>query len=139
MSVMARQRPRDKCKLCGLVKELCDSHYLPKRLYAFLRAAQLQNPNPLMEVAGKLRQVSTQFRDYVFCETCEDLFSKHGEKWVLANIPHDYDAAFPLQNAINQVTPIFKGNDLVLCNVNGVTAFDIKSARVFFRKYLLAR
>src|SRR5580698_8365510 len=82
MSVMARQRPIDKCKLCGLVKELCDSHYLPKRLYAFLRAAQLQNPNPLMGVAGKLRQVSTQFRDYVFCDTCEDLFSKHGEKWV---------------------------------------------------------
>ncbi len=123
---MAKQRPVDKCKLCSLVRELCDSHYLPKRLYAFLRAVQLKNPNPLMEVAGELKQVSVQFRGYMFCKECEDLFSEHGEKWVLANIPHDYDAAFPLQDAINQLKPSFKGPDLVLCNVNGVSAFDLK-------------
>jgi len=124
-------RPVEKCKLCGLVEELCDSHYLPKRLYAFLRAAQLKNPNPLMEVGGELRQVSVQYRGHVFCEKCEDLFSRHGEKWVLANIPHDYDAGFPLQDAINVLTPVFKGNDLVLCNVNGVSAFDLKQLVYF--------
>jgi hypothetical protein len=100
--IMAKQRPVDKCKLCGLGKELCDSHYLPKRLYAFLRAAQLQNPNPVMEVGGELQQISIQYRGYVLCEKCEDLFSKHGEKWVLANISHDYDATFPLHDAITE-------------------------------------
>jgi hypothetical protein len=135
---MATQRPIDKCKLCGLVTELCDSHYLPKRLYAFLRAAQLKNPNPVMEVAGELRQISIQYRGYAFCKKCEDLFSKHGEQWVLANIPHDYDAAFPLQDAINQLKPVFKGNDLVLCNVNAASAFDIKQL-VYFGMSIFGR
>ena len=129
--IMAKQRTVDKCKLCALVKELCDSHYLPKRLYAFLRAPQLQNPNPVMEVAGKLTQISVQYRGYVFCEKCEDLFNKEGEKWVLANIPHDYDAAFPLQDAINLLKPVFRGKDVVLRNVNGVSAFDIKQLVYF--------
>jgi hypothetical protein len=128
---MAKQRPVDKCKLCGLVRELCDSHYLPKRLYAFLRAAKLKNPNPLMEVAGELKPVSVQFRGYVFCKKCEDLFSDHGEKWILANIPHDYDAPFPLQDAINKLTPVFKGKNLVLCNVNGMEAFDTNQVLYF--------
>ena len=128
---MAKQRTVDKCKLCAVVKELCDSHYLPKRLYAFLRATQLKNPNPVMEVGGELRQLSIQYRGHVFCETCEGLFSKHGEKWVLANIPHEYDAVFPLQDAINLLTPVFKGNDLVLCDVNGLSAFDLKQLAYF--------
>lgn len=34
-------------------------------------------------------------RGYAFCKKCEDLFSKYGEQWELANIPHDYDTAFP--------------------------------------------
>jgi len=129
--IMAKQRPVHKCKLCGLMKELCDSHYLPKHLYAFLRATRLQNPNPVMEVAGELKQISIQYRGYVLCKGCEGLFSKHGEKWVLANIPHDYDAAFPLQDAINQLKPSFKGIDLVLCNVNGVSAFDLQQLVYF--------
>jgi hypothetical protein len=128
---MAKKRPSSKCKLCGLMKELCDSHYLPKRLYGFLRAEQLKNPNPLMEVAGELKQVSVQYRGYAFCEECEDLFSRHGEKWALANIPHNYAAAFPLQQAINLLKPTFKSKDLVLCDVNGVSAFDIKQLVYF--------
>jgi len=122
---MAKQRPIDKCKLCALTKKLCDSHYLPKRLYGFLRATQMQNPNPLMEVGGELKQVSVQYRGYVFCEDCEDLFNKHGEKWVLANIPHDYDAMFPLHDAINQLKPVFSRKGLVLCDVNVASAFDL--------------
>lgn len=128
---MAKRRPVDKCGLCGMVRELCDSHYLPKRLYAFLRAAQLKNPNPLMEVAGELKQVSVQFRGYVFCKKCEDLFSGRSEKWILANIPHDYDAPFPLQDAINKLTPAFRGKNLVLCNINGVGSFDVKQLVYF--------
>ena len=91
-----------------------------------------------MEVAGELRQISIQYRGYAFCKKCEDLFSKHGEQWVLANIPHDYDAAFPLQDAINQLKPVFTGNDLVLCNVNRVSAFDIKQL-VYFGMSIFGR
>lgn len=123
---MGKQRPIDKCKLCGLVKELCDSHYLPKRLYTFGRAGQLKNPNPVMEVNGELKQISSQYRDYVFCQQCEDLLNKNGERWVLANIPQDYDGAFPLQVAINKLTPVLLGDGLVLCNVSGQNAFDVE-------------
>jgi hypothetical protein len=135
---MARDKPVDLCKLCGNVKELRDSHYLPKRLYTFLRAWQLKNPNPVMGVGSKLKQISDQYRGYVFCPDCEELLNKNGEKWVLANVPKDYDGVFPLHAAINRLTPQFAGEHYVLCNVSGEAGFEIDQlvyfgASIFWR------
>jgi hypothetical protein len=116
---MVKQKQVGECKLCGLVKELRNSHYLPKRLYAFLRAWQLKNPHPVASIRNELKQISDQYRGYVFCHDCEDLLNKRGEKWVLGNIPKDYDATFPLHTAINKLTPKFADEHYVLCNVSG--------------------
>lgn len=128
---MAKQRPVDKCKLCGFVKELCDSHYLPKRLYAFARAKDLKNPNPLMTVNGQLKQISDQYRGYAFCVDCEDRLNKNGEKWVLANIPKDYGHPFPLHEALKPLAPIFIADGLNVYNVAGVKAFDMEKLVYF--------
>lgn len=65
--IVAKQRPVDKCKLCGRVDELCDSHYLPKRLYAFLRAAQLQNPNLSCKWLASSSKYQSSTVGYVDC------------------------------------------------------------------------
>ncbi|MFZ0818993.1 MAG: hypothetical protein WAM91_02920 [Candidatus Acidiferrales bacterium] len=128
---MAKQRPTGKCKLCGEVKLLCDSHYMPKRIYAFLAARQLKNPNPVMDGRGGLRQISDQYRGYVFCQKCEDLLNKNGEKWVLANIPKGYDAPFPLQDALAPLNPVIIGNDCNVYDVSVTKAFDVKKLVYF--------
>src|SRR5438270_10626815 len=114
---MTKQRPVGECKLCKLVRELCDSHYLPKRLYAFGRAEKLKNPNPVMSINGELKQISDQYRGYVFCKDCEDLLNKNGEKWVLANIPQNYDDPFPLHLALEPLTPTLIAKDHSVYNV----------------------
>jgi len=103
---MAKLRPTGKCKLCGYEKELCDSHYLPKRMYAFARVPTLKNPNPVMSVNGELTQISDQYRGYVFCSDCETLLNKNGEQWVQNNIPRSHDSTFPLQDAIRLLAPL---------------------------------
>lgn len=128
---MAKQRVTGKCKLCRSVKQLRDSHYMPKRLYAFLRANKLKNPNPVMSVDGELKQVSDQYRDYVFCEGCEDLFNKNGEKWVLANIPHDYGDPFPLHDAIKPLAPIQVAQGINVYNVSAVGGFSAEKLIYF--------
>ena len=92
---MDRQRPVRKCRMCGKVKKLCYSRYLPRGLYLFARAAELKNPNPVMSVNGELKQISDQYQDYLLCESCEGRLSALGEKWVLANLPTSYGAEFP--------------------------------------------
>jgi hypothetical protein len=122
---MAKRKQVGECRLCSFEKDLRDSHYLPKRLYAFLRAWQLENPNPVMSIGNELKQISDQYRAHLFCQDCEDLLNKNGEKWVLANVPKDYDADFPLHTAINKLTPKFAGQNYVLCNVSGEADFNV--------------
>ena len=128
---MVKVRPIGKCKLCGELRELCDSHYLPKCVYAYARADELKNPNPLMSINGELKQISDQYRDYVFCEGCEGRLNKHGEKWVLANIPHSYDGRFPLQDALGPLDPILIKEALNVYDLSGAKAFDVEKLVYF--------
>jgi hypothetical protein len=113
------------CKLCLQVKELRDSHYLPKRLYAFGRAKQLKNPNPLVISGAGAKQISDQLHGYVFCGECEDRFNMGGEGWILGKIPRDYGEAFPLQDALGSVTPILSGRRLNLYDGAIIPAFEM--------------
>jgi hypothetical protein len=128
---VAKRRPIDKCKLCGEVKQLCDSHYLPKRLYRIARAPELKNPNPVMSVNGRLKQISDQYRDFVFCESCEGLLNKQGESWILANLPKKYGDRCPLQDALAPLTPTGVGDRWERYNVSGVKAFDVEKLVYF--------
>ena len=123
--------PQGTCKLCLEYKELSDSHYLPKRLYAFGRARQMKNPNPLVVSDKSAKQVSDQLRGHVFCKGCEELFNKNGEAWVLAKIPHDYGEPFPLQDALAPEKPLAIGRDVNLYDGSSIKAFDMEKLVYF--------
>jgi len=130
---MAKQRPTGKCKLCGEERLLCDSHYLPKGLYktAGASATGLKNPNPVMNINGVLKQISDQYRGYVLCESCETLFTKQGESWVLANLPKQYGDPCALQDALAPLTPTSSGQRWERYNVLQVHEFDIQKLIYF--------
>jgi hypothetical protein len=111
--------------------QLCDSHHLPKKIYGVTCAPQLKSPHPVTLSGKDMRQLSDQLRDYVFCKDCEQRFNKGGERWVLANIPGDYDGEFPLRTAIQGLTPIFVGRDLDLYYVTNTSAFNMHKLLYF--------
>lgn len=116
-----------KCKLCHLDgQELCDSHYLPKKVYGITRGPQLQSPHPIVISGTGIRQLSDQLRGYAFCRGCEKRLNENGERWVLANIPSDDGSVFPLQTALSAMTPVSVTKNLDLYNVAGVSAFNMK-------------
>jgi hypothetical protein len=117
--------------MCGKVKKLCYSHYLPRGLYLFARAAELKNPNPVMSVNGELKQISDQYQDYLLCESCEGRLSALGEKWVLANLPTSYGAEFPLHKVLEPITPKLIEERVNVYDVSGVEAFDMRKLVYF--------
>lgn len=120
------------CKLCHRDNvQLCDSHYLPKKSYGITRAPQLQSPHPVVISSKGMRQMSDQLRDYVFCPECEERLNKNGERWVLANIPVDDGAQFPLGAALTALSPISVGADVDLYDIKGISSFDIDKLLYF--------
>jgi hypothetical protein len=114
------------CKLCKVDnQQLCDSHYLPKKVYGIARSPQLRSPLPFVLGGPHLKQASDQLRDYVFCQTCEERLNKNGERLVLANIPQDYESPFPLQAALKSLKPTLVRSDVDVYDVTGVEAFEV--------------
>lgn len=114
------------CKLCLLDDaDLCDSHYMPRAMYKYNRAKQLKTPHPVMLSGNTARQGTDQVRDYVFCRECENHFRLNGERWVLANIPHDYGEPFPLHAVANASTPTIIKTDRVLIPGRTTDGFEM--------------
>ena len=80
-----QQKKHGRCRLCQLKKTLRNSHLLPASLYKQFRDPSRDNPNSVVVKAGRAYQTSRQIQDYLLCDKCEDLFSKHGEAWVTGN------------------------------------------------------
>ena len=76
-------RPRATCYLCKEPALLCDSHLVPKAMYRLCMAKGEKNPNPFVVTPEVHIQKSTQFRDYLLCESCEMRMRAGGEDWVL--------------------------------------------------------
>lgn|SRR5579872_4502666 len=113
------------CKLCLKDADLLDSHYLPQSTYVANMAKSLKNPNPVVLSRGKAKQVSDQLRGHTFCAECEDRLNKNGEKWVLAHLPRDYKAPFPLQDTLVSATPTVYGDNINIYEGRKLAEFDI--------------
>lgn len=101
--------PEGPCALCRNVRELRDSHYLPKAFYKRLRNPGEKNPNPILVTdAGKVA-TSKQVTDYLLCGECEDRFNRNGEKWVIANCWQAEDN-FPILSALLAAGPAWSGD-----------------------------
>lgn len=116
---------RGTCRLCVKDADLQDSHYIPRRAYSTNMARALKNPNPVVISHGQMKQVSDQLRGYTFCHDCEQLLSKKGENWVLANIPDDQGRPFPLQDALMPENPVFSGDGVDLYAGRKIKAFNV--------------
>jgi hypothetical protein len=120
-----------ECKLCRQRKELCDSHYLPKSVYRSGRAEELKNPNPVVLANGQWKQAADQLRGYVFCYDCEQMLNEKGEKWTMANTPHEYEEVFPLQKALIALHPVVSQGRLDMFQVRGQAGFDLEKLIYF--------
>ena len=87
--------PRGLCKLCRKEGNLRRSHLLPAALYS-AKSVIMNRTVSLI--------TSRQVADYVLCGECEQLFSKNGEKWYLAQV--STQQGFPLLDKLNLAIPI---------------------------------
>jgi len=78
-----------------------------------------------MNINGVLKQISDQYRGFVLCESCENLFTKQSESWVLANLPKQYGDPCALQDALAPLTPTSGGQRWERYNVSQVQEFDV--------------
>jgi len=83
------------CKLCLQVKELCQSHYIPKSVYRLFHKRQLGDP--VVMTPNLVLSTSQQIRDYLLCLDCEARFSI-AEKYVVACMARD--GGFPLRDKL---------------------------------------
>jgi hypothetical protein len=93
------------CKLClQIVDKLEDSHFLSAGIYRRLRDEHSVNPNPVLVTPTGVLPTSKQAKAHLLCRECEQLLSKQGESWVLANCLQA-DGRFPLATALAARTP----------------------------------
>jgi hypothetical protein len=74
----------DKCKLCLRPRKLLKSHFLPAALWAGTREPRLVNTNPVVMTKRISITTSRQMRTRLLCKSCEQLFNKNGERYVLS-------------------------------------------------------
>lgn len=95
---------RGICKLCLQERELQRSHLLAASIIKTLRGDGLPNPDPIVATHEIALQTSRTITDYLLCRDCEDLFSKNGETWTIANIARE--GSFPLWEQLKQTVPV---------------------------------
>jgi hypothetical protein len=87
-----------RCKLCHEEnQQLCDSHYLPKKLYEVTRAPQLKSPHPVTLSGTEMRQLSDQLRDNAFARSASNASTKMGSGGYLRIFPATTMARSPYE------------------------------------------
>ena len=122
---------KGKCELCHLVRDLHDSHFLPRGGYKRTRAKVLKNPNPMILSGGKIKQSSRQVSDYKFCTECEARLNNGGENSVLSVVPADYGEKFKIHDRLRGVTPIVVRDGFLLFRESSISAIDLQSLIYF--------
>ena len=69
---------RGSCKLCLEEADLCNSHYLGRRMYSLIRKL---GDRIIMLSPSRIMPTDMQITDYLVCSTCEQKFSNRGEKY----------------------------------------------------------
>jgi hypothetical protein len=96
-----------KCGLCQERKGLRDSHLIPKAVYKGLRTPDYgSNPHPVVTTRDRSFTGSQQVSAPFLCPDCEQLFSKNGEAYVLAEYARR-DGQFKLRERLQTTTPWF--------------------------------
>src|ERR1700722_3761904 len=83
------------CRLCLAEADLCDSHYLGKRLYALLGT---DGEQPVLISPSRVIQTNQQIRDHLLCAECEQRFNDGGERYATSLV--NQHGNFKLMNLI---------------------------------------
>lgn len=124
------------CKLCLELKNLRDSHLLPKSLYRIVCTGE-RNTNPVIMTPEAALQTSKQVRDYLLCDDCELRFNRGGEKYVLDNCFRG-EGKFRLRKTLEAHEPKFKIDAGFVYDVSAIQGVDASkilyfAASIFWR------
>jgi hypothetical protein len=117
------------CKLCKEERELQESHFLPAAVYAQLRGATQQNPNPVLISNRNSIATSRQITGRVLCGKCEQRFSKFGEAWVLGNMARA--DGFKIQDTVIASQPLGANETIAFYSSKSMPEIDM-DALVYF-------
>jgi hypothetical protein len=93
--------PEARCKLCFEVKDLRDSHFMPRGLYDYFRAPGM---DPIIITSELVMATSRQTTDYLLCQQCEEVLNNRGENWLLPKLAR-LDGPFPLYEILKKRSP----------------------------------
>jgi hypothetical protein len=93
------------CGLCLEVRELQDSHLVPKAVYRLCRTEGASNPNPVVTTPEGVALSSDQVSAPLLCADCEDRLSKNGEQYVLSQCARR-NGKFKARDLLRQATPV---------------------------------
>jgi hypothetical protein len=114
-----------ECRLCLKVRPLCESHLIPAGAFRLLRDPAAKNPNPVYVGDDEAFTSSKQAKDYLLCEPCEQLFTKRGEDWVLANCYRAKDD-FKIREALYRHKPaVSDSGGTALYQANLIPEIDV--------------
>jgi hypothetical protein len=86
------------------MRDLVESHFLPRGLWEGARTPGLKNPNPVTITKTKSQTTSKQIKTGLLCRECEDRFNKGGEcevlRWIAPGQSH-----FPIAEKLNVAYP----------------------------------
>lgn len=112
------------CKLCMRQRKLCDSDLLPKAGYRLVAKSQ-DGEAPIVMKPHVSISKDEHVRGHVFCEDCEELFSRNGEAWVLKNCWRPNEG-FALKSALDNAKPLYeRGKWLRVYSAANIAQIDV--------------
>jgi hypothetical protein len=82
------------------------------------------NPNPTLVTARGRFQTSKPIRDYVLCRECEQLFSRNGEPYTMAQVTQKGGRSFPLLQTLYASQPTKEAYGAVFYGENLTPTID---------------
>ncbi len=124
------------CGLCHRDRALRDSHLLPAAAYKLAREPGRKDPNPIVVTPAHAGSTSRQISDKFLCDECEDRFSKHGERYVLAQCARP--EGFALRDVLKTLPPLVDDQRFKVFDVKGSIGTRVEdylyfAASVFWR------
>ena len=127
----------DKCKLCVNVRELHDSHLLPRAFYKLAREPESGAPNPVLITARGARFSGDQVSDFLLCSACEQTFNRSGENWVQKNC-YRSETRFTVRDSLRSATPLSRQPKIESVSARSLPAKDLNHIYLFRSFCILA-
>jgi len=126
------------CGLCLKLKQLRDSHLLPRALYKLSREPTGgADQNPVVVTRSNALTSSKQVSSPFLCDDCEQRFSDNGERYILAQCARP-NGQFKLRELLQAASPLFNTQKFKVYDVQPLLGSKVDqylyfAASVFWR------